>query len=214
MLTLITFNVYAFRPSADKVVNLGTHGKTYPIIENNFYEWLMHKVKSNKENLPNIGEREVSEMLSKKMKVKGFDIPNCKKNKVKEIDPTYILEHNIKDANGNVLYSKGTIVNPFEYMDFKRKYFFLDVDNLSHVQLYKKLSASSEKNIQPLAVSGNLQKYYQTIKSMGINIPAGKPNKKIIKKMDITCVPSLAYQSGKILKVREYNIRGDDDAQE
>jgi len=214
MLTLITSNIYASHPSADGVVNLGTHGKTYSIVENNFHEWLMSRIRSNKDKIPNFNKKELKKRLAKKMQVKGFDIPKCTDNKTKTVDPTIILDRNITDANGNILYSKGTVVNPFDYINFKRKYFFLDVDNSTHVQLYKKLLASSDKPIHPLAVSGDLQEYYQKAKSLNTPVPAGKVNKKMIKRMNITCVPALAYQDGKILKVRKYNIRGDDDAQE
>jgi len=211
LITLVAFNAYT---SAGGVVNLGTHGKTYPIIENNFYTWLMDRIRSQKNKVPSINEHTLRKKLAKKMQVKDFNIRNCTENKTKTVDPTYILDHNITDSGGNILYSKGTVVNPFDYINFKRKYLFLDVDNSTHIRLYKKLLASSDKPIHPLAVSGNLQRYYQKAKSLNIPIPAGKPNKRIIEKMNIKCVPALAYQSGKILKVREYGLKGEKNAQE
>jgi|GEM_PF-2650343 len=203
-IVIITIFITFFSLNVFAVVNLGTHGKTYPVIENNFHKWLMNKIRSQKDKIPKLNKNVLQKKLAKKMQVKGFDIPICTENRTKKVNPTYILDHNIKDANGNVLYSKGTVVNPFEYMNFKRKYFFLDVDNTTQVQLYKNLLASSDKSIHPLAVSGNLQKYYQKAKSLNIPIPAGKANKKMIKRMNITCVPALAYQDGKVLKVREF----------
>ncbi len=191
------------------VQNLGVHGKTYKIEENNFYEWLMSRIKSQKDKIKKFNKRDVSKMLTKQMEIDGFNIPNCTENNTKTVDPVYILDHNIKDANGNILYSKGTVVNPFDYMNFKRKYFFLDVDNATQVNLYRKIASKSKMNIQPLAVSGNLQEYYQKAKASGLSIPAGKPNKQIIKKMNITCVPSLAYQKGKLLEVKEFRVKGE-----
>lgn len=198
------FNAFA-------VKNLGTYGKTYEIKENNFYVWLMNEIKSHKNNIPNLDGENVVRMFEKQMEIKDFEIPKCTQNRTKTIDPTYILDHDIKDANGNVLYSKGTIVNPFDYITFKREYFFLDVDNSTHVKLYKKILESSKKLVQPLAVSGNLQKYYYDAAKIGINIPAAKPNNQIIEKMNITCVPSLAYQEGKMLKIEEFAITGEND---
>ena len=208
VLFLINLIVFSANASAGGVVNLGTHGKTYPIVENNFHEWLMSRIRSQKDKIPSLDENFLRKKLAKKMQVKDFGIPKCTDNKTKTVDPTYILDHNITDSSGNILYSKGTVVNPFDYINFKRKYFFLDVDNSTHIQLYKKLLASSDKPIQPLAVSGNLQRYYQKAKSLNMPIPAGKANKKMIKRMNITCVPALAYQDSKVLKIKEF-ILGD-----
>jgi hypothetical protein len=193
------------------VQNLGVHGKTYEIEENNFYEWLMSQIRAKQDNFEKFNkftEQDVYKMLTKQMEVDGFDIPNCSENNTKTVNPTYILDHHIKDTSGNILYSKGTVVNPFNYISFKRKYFFLDVDNDTQVNLYREIVNKSDIPIQPLAVSGNLQEFFYKAKSMGLPIPAGKTNTQIIKKMNIRCVPSLAYQKGNLLEVKEFGIKG------
>jgi hypothetical protein len=193
-----TLNAYA-------VENLGTHGKTYPVVENDFYQWLMGKLEKKAQEYIPPTEDEVRRMVEKKLYVDGFDnISKCQDNSTREVDLTVILEHDIKDPSGNILFSKGTVVNPFDYNDMKRNYFFLDVDNLTQVKKYLEVSQSSQ--IQPMATAGNLSFFYQNTARSGKAVPAGKTSQLMIDRFQIRCTPTLVRQKDKKIEVIEYYI--------
>jgi conjugal transfer pilus assembly protein TraW len=185
--------------------HLGVHGKTYPIVENDFYNWLILKVKEKEKGLKKFTNQDLQKLIEKGMIVNEFDdMPHCTKSSSKSIDLTYILDKNISDSNGNILYSKGTTVNPFNYVGLNKAYLFLDVDNITQINHYFMLAKESD-NIQPMAVKGNLQRFYQISSNKGIPVPAGKASKLMLEKFQISCIPSLVTQKEKLINVESFD---------
>lgn len=185
-------------------INLGVHGKLYDIVENDFEEWLMKKVKSKEKDLVQLGRDQIQKMAEKQYKV-NFDIPDAQKYSKRSVDPSIILDHDVKDHLGNILYRKGLRINPFEYTAFSRKYLFIDASNPLHFDIYKKLSVSKGSNIQPIAVNGDVRDFNDTLSNLNPaqRIPAGKASKAMIDRFRIERLPSLAYQEGKTLVIEE-----------
>ncbi|KAA0257489.1 hypothetical protein FHQ18_09100 [Deferribacter autotrophicus] len=200
---ILLFSINAFA-----VVNLGTVGNTYPIVENDFYEWIINQVKKNADKIPKIDKNKLYNFVDKQLYV-DFDLPDAKEHKIKEYEPVYILDHDIKDQNGNILYPKGYSYNVFDYVTFKHVYFFLNAEKRSHIASYLEY-ADRYKNIQPIVVKGSLTYFYETIKKFQKRpIPAGKATKLMLDKMFVKKLPSLVYQKGKKLIVEEIPAGGD-----
>ncbi len=76
-------------------------------------------------------------MIEKKLIVTEYsDLSSCKEDTTREIDLTIILEHDIKDASGNIIHSKGKVINPLNYRNMRLDFLFLDVDNLEQVEIF------------------------------------------------------------------------------
>jgi len=198
LIMAMSFNAYAFK-------DLGVHGKTYPVVENDFYEWLMSKLEEKGKNFTPPSKEDVRRMVEKKLIVSEFDdIRSCQENTTRAVDLTIILDHDIKDSSGNVIHSKGKTVNPLDYRDMRRDYFFLDVDNLTQVKMF--IQEAANRPMQPMAIAGNLSHFYENVKRNGIEIPAGKSTQLMLDRFQIRCAPTLVRQKGKMLEVIEYQV--------
>jgi len=191
--------------SAYAVTDLGVHGKTYQIEENDFYDWLMSEISKKQHLVKGFGKDELSKKLGQAMKLEGLNVSDCTENSTRLVDPTYVLERNITDASQNILYSKGTTVNPLDYFNLQRNYMFLDVDNNEHLKVYfSKVKANPKHPIQPIAVNGDLQLFFDLSQKNGVNVPAGKANEGMLKKFNLSCAPSLISQEGKMVRVQSF----------
>jgi hypothetical protein len=200
--------ILLFNINALAVVNLGTVGKTYPIVENDFYEWITNQVKKNADKIEKIDKDKLHDLVSKQLYV-DFDLPDAKEHKIKEYEPVYILNHDIKDQSGNILYTKGYSYNVFNYVTFKKQYFFLNAERKEHIIKYLEYSRKYN-NLQPIITKGSLSYFYQIVKQYQKNpFPAGKATKLMLDKMFIKKLPSLVYQKEKKLIVEEIPIGGD-----
>lgn len=185
-----------------KTLNLGTHGQVYEITENDFEEWLMARLQSKEvqKNLTNFTQEQVQRMAERHFKVTDFYIPEVREYRKRTIDPTITIKHDVKDHMGNILYRKGTKVNPFQYTSFSRAYLFINASDTSHINLYKKLAAENKILIQTFAVKGDIRDFNESVKNAP---PAGRPTKQILDRFAIEKLPSFAWQSEKYLIVEE-----------
>lgn len=145
-------------------------------------------------------------MIEKKLIVTEYsDLSSCKEDTTREIDLTIILEHDIKDASGNIIHSKGKVINPLNYRNMRLDFLFLDVDNLEQVEIF--LQKAQKRPTQPMAVAGNLSHFYENVKRNNISTPAGKSTQLMLDRFQIKCTPpTLVKQKGKVLEVIEYKI--------
>jgi len=187
------------------VVDLGTVGKTYPIVENDFYEWILSQVKKNADKIPKIDKNKLYDLVDKQLYV-DFDLPDAKEYRIKEYEPVYVLDHDIKDHEGNILFPKGYTYNPFDYITFKRRYFFLNAEKKEQIGKFLEY-ANKYANLQPIIVKGSLSYFYEVVKKFQKNpIPAGKATKLMLDKMFVKKLPSYVYQKDKKLIVEEIPV--------
>ncbi|MGA1846214.1 hypothetical protein [Deferribacter abyssi] len=206
MVKKIFILIFVLSINSHAVVNLGTVGKTYPIVENDFYEWIVKQVKKNTGKIPKIDKNKLYDLVDKQLYV-DFDLPDAKEHKIREYEPVYVLDHDIKDQSGNILYPKGYSYNVFDYVTFTRKYFFLNAEKKEQVAKYLEYSRVNGL-VQPIVVKGSLSYFYETIKKyQNPPIPAGRASKLMLEKMFVKRLPSVVYQKGKKLIVEELPVK-------
>jgi hypothetical protein len=187
------------------VTDLGVVGKTYKILENDFYDWITGQVKQNRNKVPQFNKKIVQTYLNKQLYV-NFDLPDAREYTVKKYEPIYVLDKNIKDNNGNILYPAGYSYNVFDYISLKRNYFFLNAEKKEHILKYVEY-AKKYPFLQPIIVKGSISYFYEVIqKLIDKPIPAGKASKLMLDKMFIKKLPSFVYQKEKKLVVEEIPV--------
>ena len=121
--------------------------------------------------------------------------PQVEKETVYLIDPTYTLQEDIRDQNGNVLFKKGTKANPADYASLGR-YIIIDGDDPKQVEFAVK---GGFRKI--MIVAGDLVKLTAEYRQRFYFV-----NGRIIDLVKLKRVPVVFEQEGSHVKVTEKKL--------
>ena len=181
--------------------DLGTLGKLYPIEEMDLLETIEKKLSVMEKN----GETEAihKNLLqagkSYVKRPKGIMLPRTKVYKATSIDPRLKLTSDIKDADGKVLFTKGTVINPLDHRRLTKKLCFFDADDSLQVSWAQKNCLGYDKLI---LVNGD---FLKTTKALGRRVYFDQ-NANLVNRFQIEAVPSMVSQQGRRLYVEIFPL--------
>jgi conjugal transfer pilus assembly protein TraW len=111
--------------------DLGTHGRVYPLVEQDLVEVMMAKAQAEVDS----GQwaRQIDEWRDqareRAARPKGIVLPRAEQDRSFHYDPSIILSHDIRDASGVLIYPKGTQVNPLDFVSMTQGLILIDGDD-------------------------------------------------------------------------------------
>ncbi len=200
--TLIISILVVSLPAFGQIINLGTVGTTYPIVEKDALVEIQEKVKSI----------DFSKTLSREnwgQKIKDFKpknlvtLPPAKKNRSFLVDMTYSLEFDIPRVNekGEVtgtLYPKGYTFNPLDYISYPSTIIFLDATDTAQLTWLKDSPYLDDLKVTLIVTDGN---WYEL--STELNTRVYYASELMIERFQIKALPSIVYQEGNRMRVQE-----------
>ncbi len=183
----------------DSVTVVGRTGATYPIAEQDAMTELMRKVRQVdwKRQFADIGQS-----------VRAFQppdlarLPRAKHDRTFMVDPTYTLPFDIPDGKGGILYPKGYTFNPLDYVSLPDVLVFIDGADRRQLEWFQKSPYAKTPNVMLLLTGGNYPDVERKLQRPVFYAP-----EKITKRFRIEAVPSVLYQKGKFLEVKEFEIK-------
>ncbi|MCB1107315.1 MAG: conjugal transfer protein TraW [Chlamydiia bacterium] len=181
--------------------DFGIQGQTFPIEEQNLKKVLQEKGK----HLSQEGMEKHAKLLGEKIQEKETLFK--KVSWVKEAthyssffyDPSTSLEEDVLDAEGKVLFSKGTKINPLDHVTLDSGLLFFDGSNPKHIQW----AESQTGEFKWILTNGNPLKLQEEKERPVFFDQGGFYSKKFrIKK-----IPCRIIQKGKALLVEEIPIK-------
>lgn len=183
--------------------DLGTVGTTYPIAEKD----MMSEIEARAASVDwkSIIAKE-KENVKKTAAKADTNIQAADMNKTYYLDMTYMLDHDIYSYNTageitGVLYPKGFIYNPLDYIQTKEIYVILNGKRKSEVEWFKKKYALSPL-VYPLITEGNAREIAEDI---GRPVSVLRDNMKELFKIEKTI--SVVYPEGRQLRVDEIVVK-------
>lgn len=188
-----------FVPRADAVV-VGQAGATYPIIERDAMSELMERVRQVD------WKRWMSGLRHDVEAYRPSDLPEEKLPRARHdvafmVDPTYTLPFDIQDGKGGILYPKGFTFNPLDYVSLPGTIIFIDGADKKQVSWFKKSPYARSGAVMLLLTGGS---YMKVERELGR--PVFYADDQIVKRFDITALPAVIFQRGKLLEVAEFEI--------
>lgn len=185
--------------SASYAIDLGVFGNTYRIKEEDF----LHSIERKSSQFDS--QKMMNNFKEKVMTETGkvdYSFPIAVDNASYLIDLTYTLEQDIPmlDSSGNItgiLYPKGFTFNPLDYINFTDILLFINGNRNSEVNFVKEKYADDPRAIVILT-KGNVFEIAKKIKRK-VYIYSDR----VASRFHISKTPSVAYQSGNMLKVDE-----------
>ncbi len=111
--------------------DLGTHGRVYPLVEEDLVEVMMAKAQAEVDS----GQwaRQIDEWRDqareRAARPKGIVLPRAEQDRSFHYDPSIIVSHDIRDAAGVLIYPKGTQVNPLDFVSMTQGLILIDGDD-------------------------------------------------------------------------------------
>ena len=186
-------------PSLEASVTVvGRAGATYPIAEKDALSELMQKIRQVD------WKKQFSGLKQSALSFEPPDLarlPRAKRDRTFSVDPTYTLPFNIPDGKGGILYPKGYTFNPLDYVGLPDVFVFFDGGDKKQVEWFMRSPYAKESNVMIFLAGGS---YLQLAKKL--HRPIFYTTDQIARRFKLKAVPSVLFQQGKFLEVKEFEI--------
>ena len=110
-----------------------------------------------------------------------------------------VLARDIRDNTGQLLFAKGTQVNPLEVVSLSKRLVFFDGGDARQVAFAKQTLSSAGAGTKPILVGGQPLKLMRSWKRPVYFDQGGT----LVKRLGIQQVPAIVSQDGKRLRIDE-----------
>lgn len=186
-----------------QIIDLGTEGHVFEIIEENLLEVIQGKLKKLEEKgTLQTMQQEIQSRAKEKIlapqKVSG--IVKATQTKGRLHDPSYRVKSTLKNQKGEIFAREGDLINPLDQVSFGEPLLFINGNDSDQLDFAKQQSQKGPIKIvlvagRPIDLSDDLHK--------AIYFDQGG---FLCKKLQITKVPSLVYQEDRLLQIKEVRV--------
>ena len=197
IVALIIVNL--IKSAQGETVNLGVYGKTYRFREKNLLNVIKNKAKR-------VNWQAVIKRSHIKRQVENYQpynqevsLPTALNTKVFEPSMYYTLKFNIRDSKGNIIYPKGFRYKITDYIFLPNFLVVINGDSKKQVEWFKHSKFKNNIAVMLLITKGD---YYKLEKKLGI--PVYFYMKALQKRFKLKAVPSVIWQKGTTIYVKQY----------
>jgi conjugal transfer pilus assembly protein TraW len=181
--------------------DLGVVGATYPVSEKDALQEIEERARQidwgkyfNKDKIKKV----VTNFKPQDM----INLKSTERNTTFTVDMTYILEHDIPDGKGGILYPKGYTFNPLDYVVFPNTLVFMNGSDRRQVEWFKASTYYKDPKVMLLITNGTFQELSEELRR-----PVYYAKKEIVERFKLRAVPSVVVQKGRNMEVREVAIK-------
>lgn len=191
--------------ASGKIIDLGVVGATYPVMEPD----MLAEIQEKAAQIP-VPKPEKLEEAAKSYQPDDLrKLPRASEERVHHPDFTYILDFDIPhvDQEGNIigiLYPKGYVFNPLDYMRIDEILVIIDGEDPEQVEWYKASEFAKDYRTRLLISRGNWFDVEQDVRQ-AVFYAEGF----LIDKLNVKSVPAVVRQVGATMEVREVLICGE-----
>jgi len=194
---LISLLVISLSAQANAVIhNLGVFGREYPIAEKDAIEEL--KSRAAAVDWGQVFSPEKTEKAIKGYKPETISLPGVFENQKRLVDISYQLEMDIPDGKGGILYPRGYVFNPLAYVNFSKTLVIINGDDARQVDWFTGSGHAGKMETLLLITDGS---YYDLAQKL--NRPVFYATSRIVQRLQLRAVPSVARQSGTYMEIEE-----------
>ncbi|MBP9777690.1 MAG: hypothetical protein KBD25_00745, partial [Rickettsiaceae bacterium] len=120
------------------------------------------------------------------------------KVRIRNYDPSLTLDKDIRNHEGRLIASKGTVVNPLSYVALSKQLIFINADRPSELE-FAKTKLKDNFNNKIILVNGNVKEANQVIGAPVYFDQAAR----LINRFGLEYTPTVVEQNGDKLKITE-----------
>lgn len=186
--------------------DLGKIGPTYPIAERHLLDHIMSRLREKERT----GELKKFEQLAKERATQSVNNPTpvaglarAQAARTYYFDPTFVLDRNVVDENGALMFPAGTRKNPLEVVGLSKHLLFFDARDPRQVARARELIDVYQGRVKPILVGGS---YMDLMKAWKLRVYYDQEG-VLVRKFGITAVPAIVSQEGQRLRIDEVLVK-------
>lgn len=186
--------------------DLGKIGPTYPIAERHLLDHIMSRLREKERS----GELKKFEQLAKERATQSVNNPTpvaglarTQAARTYYFDPTFVLDRNVVDENGALMFPAGTRKNPLEVVGLSKHLLFFDARDPRQVVRARELIDVYQGRVKPILVGGS---YMDLMKAWKLRVYYDQEG-VLVRKFGITAVPAIVSQEGQRLRIDEVPVK-------
>jgi len=129
-------------------------------------------------------------------------LPRATRDRSFPVDMTYTLVTDLPDGKGGVLYPKGYTFNPLDYVTFARTIVVINGNDPEQVKWFAASDYRKRIDVMLLLTEG----HYRSL-GKKLDVPLFYADSMLIERLQLTVVPSVVRQEGKVMVVHEYAVQ-------
>jgi conjugal transfer pilus assembly protein TraW len=185
--------------------NLGVHGQTYPILEQDFLEWIQTRLATLQQQgqlhiLQQQWVKEVAKHADRPTPVAGLTTTSVARTW--RWDPSIKVSTSIQDPNGEILIPAGTLVNPLERVSLRQDLVFYNSDDPKQVQWAQTIDTQKKGEEKLILVQGSVSSQTKRFQKPVYFDQEGR----LTRRFHIQHVPAIVTQEGLHLRIREVPV--------
>lgn len=186
--------------------NLGTIGPTYQIAEQNLLDHIMATLRQKErsgelQRLQELAQARATQSVRSPKPVPGLSRASTARTYY--FDPTFTLDRNITDENGQLLFAAGLRKNPLDVVSLSKHLLFFDARDPRQVARAKELIETYQGRVKPILVGGS---YLDLMKAWNRQVFYDQEG-ALVRKLGIQAVPAIVSQEGSRLRIDEVAIK-------
>jgi conjugal transfer pilus assembly protein TraW len=140
--------------------SLGTFGETFPVAEMSFLKFIEMRLKTlmNNSGLANIQNQWADDVRRYANRPSALNLNKATHTYHFFYEPSLVLTRDIRDADGQLIYAKGTLVNALQKLPlYKPQWLFLDADDVKQLAYAQSLLAQ-HADLKVILTHGEIEK--------------------------------------------------------
>jgi conjugal transfer pilus assembly protein TraW len=181
--------------------DLGKDGVTYPILETDVLQEIEARASASdwRSKLPS---QEAMTATVKAYRPKDLmPLPRAVRARVVNVDMTYTLEMDIPDGKGGILYPKGFVFNPLDYMTYPFTMVVLDGDDPDQVAWLKASPYPKDITSKIMLTGGSAFELSEALKR-----PVFYVIPRLVERLRLSFVPAVVRQKERMMEVTEIDV--------
>lgn len=180
---------------------VGRSGNTYPIAEPDALKELEDKAASLDPDKV-IDKKEAVRKIEKYRPHNTVNLPSATEDKTFLVDMSYMLEVDIQDGKGNILYPKGFVFNPLEYVPFSRTIVVINGAVEKEVGWFTASEYSRRADVLVLVTGGTWKDLMGRFRRNVFYL-----TESVAKRLRLSATPSvIVKKDNKYMEVREVHV--------
>lgn len=125
------------------------------------------------------------------------------KDRVRTVDMTFTLDMDIPDGKGGILYPQGYSFNPLDYVSYPRTLVVINAEDKGQIQWFASSEYAHRFDVVLLITEGAFVDVTNKMQR-----PVYYADSRLTDKFQIRVLPSVVRQSGRVMEVTEYAVKG------
>lgn len=176
--------------------HLGIVGRTFPIVEPDLHAELRESSSQFEQS-----REELLARIKNYQPANLHPLPRAAADRTFLVDMRYVLDRDLTDANGNIIYPKGYSFNPLEYIVLAGGLIVIDGSDPSQVSWFMRSPYSQNQQTKLLLVGGRAADLIEKLQR-----PAFYLTGDMAERLRLAAAPSFIMRKGDKMQVQEFYV--------